>query len=136
MITVLCSGVAASVCVGGSGEVPGMADLLHSCVPSTGPSAARSINTCGMHPCADIHVRPGRGQRPSQEASLQWYSAYQAGSTLLCLPLSPHPFSPHVTLQACFPKLVIQAFQPLQNFFGPLEAGQLAGGGLSPQLYF
>lgn len=52
----------------------------------------------------------GESRRPSQEARLQWYSTYQAGSTLLC-PLHPFP-SPQVTLHACFPKLVIQAFQP------------------------
>lgn len=62
-----------------------------------------------VSPCWLAMFTQGESRRPSQEARLQWYSACQAGSTLLC-PLHPFP-SPQVTLQACCPKLVIQAFQ-------------------------
>ena len=62
-----------------------------------------------VSPCWLAMFTQGESRRPSQEARLQWYSACQAGSTLLC-PLHPFP-SPQVTIQACCPKLVIQAFQ-------------------------
>lgn len=75
----------------------------------------------------------GESRRPSQEARLQWYSTYQAGSTLLC-PLHPFP-SPQVTLHACFPKLVIQAFQPFAVLW-PFGGRAVSPGRSSPQLYF
>lgn len=76
-----------------------------------------------------LYVRPGREQETLQEARLQWYSACQADSTLLC-PLHPFP-APQVTLQACCPELVIQAFQLCAELW-PFGGRAVSPGGLAP----
>ena len=135
MITVLCSGSSSPQCVWvGAGRSLGWQTSCTAASPAQGLVCSKinkylwNASLCWLSMFAQ-----GEGRRPSQEASLQWYSAYQAGSTLLC-PLHPVP-SPHVTLLACFPKLVIQAFQPFAELW-PFGGRAVSRGRSSPQLYF